>query len=149
MKQLALALSCAIVAGFCVIAQDGGEIANGQPRSSLGSTVPVPVGTKGQTAVSFIQPRRFYTLAPPTGTEIPVQVRIEPDRANRAYLVRWDGESCGGSHGKTLDGDLEPALQQPFNARAGDGLCTFVALVIGSGGSERGRAQFVMHVNIA
>jgi hypothetical protein len=95
--------------------------------------------------VKFLQPRVPVVLAPPTGTEIPVQVRIEPNAGNRAYAIAW----CDGVHAHSLDGADEAAVQpaeRPLMVRLGPGDCTFTASVFGVGGALRARTSFVMHV---
>jgi hypothetical protein len=98
-----------------------------------------------EPAVKFIHPRAPIALAPPTGTVIPVQLRIEPNAANRAYAITW----CNGTHGHTLDGADDAAIQpleRPLSVRVGPGDCEFVASVFGPGGALRARTSFVMHV---
>jgi hypothetical protein len=96
-------------------------------------------------AVRFVQPRVPIVLSAPTGTEIPVQLRIEPDADNRSYAIAW----CDGAHAHTLDGADESAMQpaaRPLLVRVAPGDCEFVASVFGAGGKVRARTSFVMHV---
>jgi hypothetical protein len=98
-----------------------------------------------EPAVRFIQPRTPFVLAGLTGTLIPVQIRIEPDAANRAYAITW----CDGASSRSLDGaDAAPIQpeEKPLEVRVGPGDCEFVASVLGAGGALRARTSFVMHI---
>lgn len=95
--------------------------------------------------IAFIQPRVHVVNAPPTGVDVPVQIRIVPSAANRAYAIAW----CDGAHAHTLDGADEATVQpteRPLLVRVGPGQCEFVASVFGAGGAVRARASFVLHV---
>lgn len=94
--------------------------------------------------VMFVQPRVPIVLAPPTGTVIPVQLRIERHPDNRAYAITW----CDGSSAHTLDGADDAAIQpmRPLNVRVAPGDCAFTATVFGAGGKSRATTSFVMHV---
>lgn len=103
------------------------------------------VAAAAPPAVRFIQPRVPIVLSAPTGTEIPVQLRIEPDAANRGYTITW----CDGSHAHTLDGADDSAIQpavRPLSVRVAPGDCEFTASIFGAGGQLRARTSFVMHV---
>lgn len=105
-------------------------------------------GVKASAApapVMFIQPRVPIVLAPPTGTVIPVQIRIEPHAENRAYAITW----CDGAHGHSLDGAEDAAIQpvaKALDVRVGPGDCEFIASVFGAGGKVRARTSLVIHV---
>lgn len=96
-------------------------------------------------AVTFIHPRVPIVLSSPRGTEIPVQLRIEPHADNRGYAIAW----CDGASGHTLDGAEDSAIQPaiaPLSVHVGPGDCPFTASVLGAGGKVRASTSFVMHV---
>lgn len=95
-------------------------------------------------AVEFLQPRSRIILASPAGSDIPVQIRIEPHPDNRAYLITW----CDGASAKSLDGADEAAVHpiRPLTIRVHPGTCELLARVLGPGGVERGRATLTLHI---
>lgn len=94
--------------------------------------------------VAFIQPRSRVVLASPYGTEIPVQVRVEPTTANRALVIEW----CTGRSARSLDGADDTAVQpiKPLSVRVFAGTCVFTATVYDSNRKQLARAQLDVHV---
>lgn len=100
---------------------------------------------KPRPAVEFLQPRSPIILAGLTGSEIPVQIRVEPHADNRAYAIVW----CDGASAKSLDGENDAAVQpiRPLVIRVFPGRCDLTATVFGPGAEQvRARATLTLRV---
>ena len=97
--------------------------------------------TKGDD-VRFLQPKSRMILSAYGGAEVPVQIRIEPNVANRGYRIDWDG----GATARSLDGDQEAATQPSITIRVFESQ-TIVATVFGSGGKVLSRATMDLEVH--
>lgn len=95
--------------------------------------------------VEFLQPRARVILASLHGTDIPVQIRIEPHVDNRAYAIAWCGE---GVHVHTLDGADDAAIHpvSPLTIRVYAGDCDLIATIYGPGDVIRARTTLTLRV---
>jgi hypothetical protein len=99
-------------------------------------------------AIRFVHPKRTLILGGLGGVDVPVQTLVARDPENRFFRLQWDGERCGGSSTKELDGENSPALQpiEPLKVRMGAGICSFAAAVYGPGGKLRALARLEVKV---
>jgi lysozyme family protein len=97
----AASLVLALVATGAAGAQDGGELANGRPRASLGTIQYLEIGTRGTEPVT-VQASPAVALAPAT---VRVRITVERDARNRELLVTFDGPQHSESFVEQLDGD--------------------------------------------
>jgi len=98
--------------------------------------------------ISLIHPRDRFAVSPPSGITLRAQARIPPHPDNRWVTIAWDGDTCGGSWGKSLAGDEEDPIipPEPLTLKANVGICVFVATLIGKDGRQRGQATFEVDI---
>ena len=104
------------------------------------------MATASEPPIKFLHPKSRLILLGAKSVEIPVQLWIKRHPENRSYRITWDGEHCGGSSARTLDGDQDSQIHPPqwdqVKVRVtGIGTCTVWASVYGSGGKIRASAS--------
>jgi hypothetical protein len=92
--------------------------------------------------IKFIQPKRAFIMASPSGVELWAQVRIEPSANNRSYTLVWPG----GSTSRELDGEDAPATQESVKVRLFPGEQHLIAVVFGPGEKELSRVDYKLTV---
>ena len=119
-------------------------------RLSLLGALACCLALAGEPArITFIHPRAAIVMAGFYGTDVPVQTRMTPLEQARVWSLVWDGENCGGSSMRTLDGASSAAIQpeeRPLMVRMGPPSCVLVASVLSGSGAILERAEFHMTV---
>lgn len=97
--------------------------------------------TSNHDPITFIQPKSRVILQHYGGSEVPVQIRIEPNKENRSYRIEWSG----GASARTLDGADDAALQPPLTIRVFESEI-ITAAVFGPGGKLLYQKEFPLKV---